>query len=316
MRAFTGAAALLAAVLPAVVLAMPPANADDESPPTAAKEPSTEGPSPSFFTLLWQLDRELRSVQAPVTFHRTNYIMVFSYNGRPNEEPWQALVPPQELKSAEATFQLSFKAQVWQDVLGTASDLWIAYTQRSFWQVYDYEESSPFRETDYEPEILLNLRTRFDVLGLRGRFIQIGLNHQSNGQTEPLSRSWNRVVANVGLERGHVSLLVKTWYRLPEGSKEDDNPDISDYLGYGEIWGYYCRSRHRAAIMLRDNLDFDANRGAIQLEWSFPLFRPDWPTPTRVGGYLQWFYGYGESLLDYDHLVNRIGAGFTFAEWY
>ena len=316
MRAFTGAAALLAAALPAAVLAEPPANPSDPSPAAAAKEPATERPKPSFFTLLWQLDDELRAVQAPVTFHRTNYIMPFSYNARPNQDPWQALVPPQDLEKAEATFQLSFKAKVWRDAFGTASDLWVAYTQRSFWQVYDFDESAPFRETDYEPEILLNLRTRFDVLGLRGRFVQIGLNHQSNGQTDPLSRSWNRVVANVGLERGYFSLLVKTWYRLPEEAAEDDNPRIYDYLGYGEIWGYYCRSRHRAAIMLRDNLDLGANRGAIQLEWSFPLFRPDWPTPTRVGGYVQWFYGYGESLLDYNHLVNRIGVGFAFAEWY
>ena len=226
------------------------------------------------------------------------------------------LAPPREMIRPEAAFQLSFKAKVWQDALGTATDVWIAYTQRSFWQVYDVEGSAPFRETDYEPELLLSYRLRLDLLGVTARFVQLGVNHQSNGQTEPLSRSWNRVVAGLGLERGRFSLLVKGWWRVPESAAEDDNPRISDYLGYGEVWGYYCRSRHRLAFMLRDNLAFDRNRGAVQLEWAFPIFRPTWPTPAQLGGYVQWYLGYGESLLDHDRRVNRVGAGIAIAEWY
>jgi phospholipase A1 len=315
MCASVGAAALLLVVLPGGLLAAPQADASDPGQAAVAQEDPSQEEGPSFFTHLWHLDRKTRAGRPAVTFHRTNYILAFSYNGSPNQDPWQALAPPQELVKPEVTFQLSFKAKVWQDVFDTDTDLWIAYTQRSFWQLYNVEESSPFRETDYEPELLLNFRTRFSLLGLTGRFVQIGVNHQSNGQTEPLSRSWNRVVANVGLERGRFSLLVKGWYRLPETSEEDDNPGMYDYLGYGEIWGYYLRNGHRAAVMLRDNLDFDHNRGAIQLEWSFPLFKPSPHTPTQVGGYVQWFLGYGESLLDYDHRVNRIGVGIAIAEW-
>ena len=60
--------------------------------------------------------------------------------------------------------------------------------------------------------------------------------------------------------------------------------------------------------MLRDNLSFNANYGALQAEWSFPLLK--W-----VGGYVQYFVGYGESLLDYNHRVNRIGIGFILVDW-
>ena len=60
--------------------------------------------------------------------------------------------------------------------------------------------------------------------------------------------------------------------------------------------------------MLRNNFSVHHNRGALQLEWSFPLL--EW-----VSGYVQYFLGYGESLLDYDHSVNRIGVGFMFKEW-
>jgi phospholipase A1 len=204
-------------------------------------------------------------------------------------------------------FQLSFKARLWRDILGKNLVLWVAYTQRSFWQLYNLDDSSPFRETNYEPEVLLNLGTRFNVLGLKARFVQLGLNHQSNGQSEPLSRSWNRIVANAGLERGPFSLLLKGWYRIPDA--DDDNPGLTHYVGNGEVWGYYFLKKHRLAVMLRDNLNFRENRGAVQLEWSFPVF-------AMMAGYVQCFYGYGESLLDYDHCVHRIGIGFILSDWY
>lgn len=312
VAALAGAAALLAGAS----LAAPRASAGEEGQAAAAaRDGSGEKATPSFFTQLWHLDRDTRGGKPPVTFHRTNYILVFSYNDTPNQAPWQAQDPPRKLVKPSVAFQLSFKAKVWEDVLGADADLWMAYTQRSFWQLYNVEESSPFRETDYEPEILLNFRTRFDLLGLKGRFVQIGANHQSNGQSEPLSRSWNRVVANVGLERGSFSLLLKAWYRLPESSAEDDNPGIDDYVGYGELWGYYLVKKHRLAVMLRDNLAFDENRGAVQVEWSIPFFVPLLPNPASLGVYLQYFLGYGESLLDYDHRVHRVGAGFVISEW-
>ena len=262
----------------------------------------------SYFTELWQLDKEARVGKPSVTFHRSNYALAFSYNSLPNEAPFLEIDPEDTLTKPEVTFQLSFKARIWQDVLGKDIDLWIAYTQRSFWQLYDFDDSSPFRETDYEPEAILNFRTRFNVLGMAVRFIQAGINHQSNGQSEPLSRSWNRLIASVGLERGPLSIQLTGWYRLPESVEEDDNPGIYRYLGYGEIQAFYFLKRHRLGLRIRDNLDFRDNRGAIQVDWSFPLF-------AQIGGYVQYYLGYGESLLDYNHRVNRIGAGFIFVDW-
>jgi phospholipase A1 len=262
----------------------------------------------SYWSRIWELEPETRVGRFPITPYRSNYILPYTYNTSPNYDAVQAADPGQDLKYEEATFQLSFKVKLWTDILGQKADLWVAYTQRSFWQLYDFEDSSPFRETNYEPEFLLNFRTDYPLLGLRGRFINVGFNHQSNGQSEPLSRSWNRIVANAGFERGNFSLLLKGWYRIPEAVSDDDNPNIEDYLGYGEIWGYYFWKGNRFGIMLRNNLDFQANRGAVQLEWSFPLLK--W-----VSGYLQYFNGYGESLLDYNHAVNRIGIGFILKDW-
>lgn len=263
--------------------------------------------SESYLSQIWELDESRPRGQQVVMIHRSNYFLPFTYNNRPNVEPIQDATG-EDVLEAEAVFQLSPKIKLWQDVLGRKMDLWLGYTQRSFWQVYNTADSSPFRETNYEPEGLLNFRTDFPLLGMRVRTLTLGFNHQSNGRSEPLSRSWNRIVGNVGLERGNFTLLLNTWYRIPESEEDDDNPDIEDYMGYGEVWGYYLWHQHRFGVMLRNNLQFDDNRGALQLEWSFPLVR-------RVSGYVQFFTGYGESLVDYNHSSNRIGIGFILRDW-
>ena len=262
----------------------------------------------SYFSHLWELEPETRRGKYSLSPHGSNYILPYSYNASPNYDAVRAADPGKDLKHEEVLFQLSLKVKLWEDIFSQKADLWVGYTQRSFWQFYNFEDSSPFRETNYEPELLLNLRTDYRILGLRGRFINLGFNHQSNGQSEPLSRSWNRLVANAGFERGDFSLLLKGWYRIPESAADDDNPHMGDYLGYGEIWGYYFWKGNRFGIMLRNNLDFHTNRGAVQLEWSFPLFE-------RVGGYLQYYNGFGENLLDYNYRVNRIGIGFILKDW-
>jgi phospholipase A1 len=262
----------------------------------------------SYFSQLWELDEEARRRKHAIKIHRSNYVLPFTYNESPNVDAVREADPDEDLKKAEVTFQLSLKVKLWQDIFSQKMDLWFCYTQRSFWQLYNFDDSSPFRETNYEPEVLLNFRTNYHLLGLKGRFINLGLNHQSNGQSEPLSRSWNRAVLNFGFERGRFSLLLKGWYRIPESAEDDDNPNIEKYLGYGEIWAYYFLGEHRLGMMLRNNLSFHANRGAVQAEWSFPLLK--W-----VGCHVQYFFGYGESLLDYNHKVNRIGIGFILVDW-
>jgi phospholipase A1 len=272
----------------------------------APQDPAPAPAKPSYFTKLWELDEAGRRDKFAFTPYRTTYILPFSYNSSPNSEVFREADPARTLMRSEAAFQLSIKAKLWQDVLGRRMDLWLGYTQRAFWQVYDVAESSPFREMDHEPELILSLRTGFRFLGFAGRFVQIGLNHQSNGLSRPLSRSWDRLVGSVGLEKGPVSLLVTGWFRLTVKPLENE---MTRYLGYGEVQGYYFLKRHRIGLKLRDNLSFRSNRAALQADWCFPLF-------ARVGGIVQCYFGYGESLLDFDHRTSRIGLGIVLADWY
>jgi phospholipase A1 len=285
-----------------------PAGTTGEVKAVAKAPPAEPEERATYLERLWDLDKESRKGKYAIKFHRSNYILPYTYVEHPNEAVVRQADPTEELKNAEVKLQLSFKVKLWQDILGKNMDLWFGYTQKSFWQFYDFDDSSPFRETNYEPELLLNFRTSYDFLGLKGRFINVGINHQSNGQSEPLSRSWNRVVANFGFERDNFVLLVNTWLRIPESSEDDDNPDIEDYLGYGELRGYYFWKKNRFGVMVRNNFHIDDNHGALELEWAFPLL-------DRVSGYIQYFLGYGESLLDYNYKTNRIGIGFILKDW-
>jgi phospholipase A1/A2 len=290
--------------------------ADPYSSPTAPvkearKEADESGQEPSVMSRQWELDPKSRASRTIIRPHNPNYMLPVAYRSTLNQAPGLDVDGQARAQHMEAKFQLSLKLKLWEDIFDKDVDLWFGYTQLAFWQLYNSAFSSPFRETNYEPELLLNFRTNYDILGLKGRIINLGFNHQSNGRADPLSRSWNRAVANFGFERDKFSLLLKTWYRIPENSADDDNPDITKFMGNGEVWGYYYWKKHRFAVMFRNNLRVN-NKGAVQLDWSFPL---PLITNERFAGYIQYFNGYGESLIDYNNTVNRISIGFMLKTW-
>ncbi|NTW66001.1 MAG: phospholipase A [Nitrospirae bacterium] len=251
-------------------------------------------------------ERATRENSFVLTPHRPNYILPVTYNASVNRAPYGA--EGDQLQSVEVKFQISFKADIASGLFGKNGDLYIAYTQLSMWQAYNSDYSSPFRETNYEPEAFLSFDTDVRALGLRNRLLLLGIAHQSNGQTEPLSRSWNRVYAEFVLDRGRFALAIKPWYRFRESAAEDDNPDIGRYMGPGEIRMFYEWKKYVLGLTVRNNFRIDDQKGAEQLEFSFPLTR-------RIKGYFQYFYGYGETLIDYIARTNRVGIGILLTDW-
>lgn len=257
-------------------------------------------------------DRE--NVLQPFTLmaHKPNYFLAGAYDAKGYDATLfqeQYNDPSIEFDKAEAQFQISLKVPLGVNVFNRF-DIYAAYTNRSFWQVYNHEISAPFRETNHEPEIWLQFTPSWEIFGFENVANTIGLVHQSNGQGGVLSRSWNRAYANFVFARGNFAIDFKPWIRLSEDPADDDNPDIMDYMGHYEIRAGYKRNGQVFTLMSRNNLESGFDRGAIELGWSFPL----WKYP-YLKGYIQYFYGYGESLIDYDRLVNRIGIGISLNDW-
>lgn len=67
----------------------------------------------------------------------------------------------------------------------------------------------------------------------------MGYNHDSNGRSDPTSRSWNRLYTRLMAENGNWLVEVKPWYVI---GSTDDNPDITKYMGYYQLKiGYHRR---------------------------------------------------------------------------
>jgi phospholipase A1 len=293
-----------------------PAAAPAPQPPLPPAPVAEAPPAPAEPKLLstlsrhWELDDEAKQGAFLFRPHRPNYFLPVKYSTSPNSTPFQESSPQPDLglDPVETELQLSFKIKAMEGMFGyDSADLWFGYTVTSFWQAYNSGTSSPFRETNYEPEMMLVYRTNYELAGFRGRFVNLGVVHQSNGRPEGLSRSWNRVYAQVGIERGNLAVLIRPWYRIPEDAETDDNPDIEDYLGHGDLQFVYRKGRNAYSLLLRNNFKAQENHGAMKLNWSFPLYG-------RLKGYVQYFDGYGESLIDYNHSQQSLGVGLSLTE--
>ncbi|MGH8481150.1 MAG: phospholipase A [Nevskiaceae bacterium] len=205
----------------------------------------------------------------------------------------------------ELVFQLSGKWRVF------GSNFYLAYTQKSFWQWVNNDQSSPFRETNHAPEIFY--RWELDKKRFNYWSVDLGAEHESNGKSFPDSRSWNRVYLAPFQAKGRGLAYLKFWYRIPEGGPSsptnpdgDDNPDITDYLGYGELsYSRQLGNRQLLTLMVRGNPA--TGYGATQLTWSIPSGE----------SWVFWgasvFHGYGESLTFYNEEITRLMVGVMLA---
>jgi len=270
----------------------------------AAAVPHRENvPSSDRLSAYWELSPQDKRGTFQFRPHNPNYLIA-TYTDAPNNGPYRPFEQDEPdyggLSHAELQFQLGFKMKLVEDAFNTPVDLWFGYTQQSFWQATNHRDSSPFRETNYQPELMAVVPIDFRLLGWRARFINLGLVHQSNGQASTLSRSWNRYYAQIGLERGDMTVLARVWKRISESPADDDNPDIVDYMGHGDLQATYYWHGQEFSALLRRN--FSTGKGAAQLGWSFPV-------AGNLNGYVQLFSGYGQSLIDYNYWQRSIGVG-------
>ena len=248
--------------------------------------------------------------------HNPMYLMPAWYNSSPNyapSSPTRGAASQERFsdqKRIETKMQVSFKSKIAEDLFKSRADLWFGYTQKSDWQIYNQgRRSAPFRNTDYEPEIFITQPVKAQLpWGGRLRMLGVGFAHQSNGQSRPESRSWNKVYAMAGMEWGKLTVIPRVWMRLFDSSGEDnDNPDLTKYLGYGDVkLQYRLNDKHNFSTTLRYNPK--SGYGAAEAAYTFPI-------KGKLQGVVRGFHGYGESLIDYNHKQSGIGFGLMFNGW-
>ena len=225
-------------------------------------------------------------------------------------------------RTTENRIQLSVRTKLAQGLLTqghpTLKDsVWFGYSQQSYWQLFTPQISRPFRSTDHEPEIMYVYPTTAQLpFGWRWRYSGAGLVHQSNGQSNPLSRSWNRVYLMTGMELDNRwNVHARIWKRLPESATSDDNPGISDTIGRGEVKVFWNMNKDNTlGATLRHSLA-SSGRGSARLEWLQTLGTGLGGSKSNLRLHTQLFSGYGDSMIDYNHKRTVLSLGLSLVDF-
>jgi phospholipase A1 len=243
-----------------------------------------------------------------ITFFKQNYILPIYYTGSPYNSIYLNSTPGNEkLNDKEIKYQLSLKFPAWKNILGSKTSLYFAYTQLSYWQAYN--NKAFFRETDYQPELFfthpLNLAlTRYWIFNE----IRLGASHQSNGFGNDLERSWNRVYVEAISSTENFMFAVKTWYVIKDSTYQNFNPDLANYLGYGELTFSYKFHDQVISLQTHNLIESGGKHATGNLSYSFPLTK-------YVNGFVQVFSGYGQSMIEYNHRTNSAGLGISLNDY-
>ncbi len=222
-----------------------------------------------------------------------------------------------ERDNNEAQFQISFKLPLYKNFLRTKGNLYSAYTQNSYWQVYNTKYSSPFRETNYQPELFLEWPSDKKLGNSKLIKTKFALIHQSNGQDVGQSRSWNRTQVSFLLQNGNFYYGTDIWDRWNENPKTDptategdDNPNLEKFIGKQKYFVKYKDDRYSLTLAHQNDIfNYDINHGNTKLDFSFP-------SPNKnFDFFIRYFSGYGESLVDYNVKIDRVSFGILLADW-
>jgi len=262
-----------------------------------------------------------KKTDRPVSTHKVNYVSLNHWPGNTN---------------AQAKFQISMKFRVLEPNLYVLKynifPAYLAYTQKSLWNVG--QQSRPFEENNYNPEFFLDYPVNASIIGrFKLRTIVVSpIEHESNGLAGVESRSWNRqyVLIKLGLESKEklevtnsfladkALLYVKLWHA--SGYADEDaylqsigsNDKFLDYMGHGEIglsvrnflWGGSLRDHQ---LDIKTPIFRDKRKNSYEYQ-----FRQQLPN-TNFALYLQYWYGYGETLMRFDQFGRRGFVGLSFS---
>jgi outer membrane phospholipase A len=214
-----------------------------------------------------------------------------------------------------AKFQVSLKFRLFKENTTTPflEKLYLAYSQTSLWAIG--KSSAPFYDSSYRPSFFFldDEVSQWPFRQSSQLGFQAGVEHESNGKDGTDSRSMNIAFVRPTLtfpfrDKYFVSVSPKIYSYL----EKSDNPDMPYYRGYGDL---LIKVGKKDGLQLATTLRKGTDQGpySVQLDLSLPL---NTEKLGNFGGYLhlQYFNGYGESLLDYNRRVQpqiRLGLMIT-----
>jgi phospholipase A1 len=315
---------------PAPTLAVPPASQQsaeaDSTSNEIARTDACHDKRYSTLSRFWELENDTDCGTFRIRGYRPLSFSVISSNSV-NEQPSSSAANHTaasliNYNNTETRLQLSMRTKVAQGLFtqsesGRKDSLWFAYSQQSYWQLFSSNISRPFRTTDHEPELVYIYPTDANLpFNWRLRYSGVGLVHQSNGQSLPLSRSWNRVYLSAGAELDNRWLVqARVWQRLSENAARDDNPGIENTIGRGELktlWNF--DQQNSLGLTWLHSLRRDGN-GSARLEWLRTIGSRDDGGKSNLRLHTQLFSGYGDSLIDYNRKRTVFSVGLSLLDF-
>ena len=204
--------------------------------------------------------------------------------------------------NSDVKFQISFAVRLTNAVLPWHSFLFLSYTQKTFWNVF--QESLPMGDINFNPAIGWT-KPFFN----QGRYVgklSLILEHESNGRDGNASRSWNRVSLS-GMAMIDQWLMVHAKFWIPIIDSEN-NRDITKYCGIYQSGVVLTTPNKRWTFgftwVKRGNFKLDFN---TIWEASFLISRK-----TNINLFAQYYNGYGEDLLHYNEFRSMLRVGLVF----
>ncbi len=201
--------------------------------------------------------------------------------------------------NSDVKFQISFQQRLTKSNLPWNTYLYLFYTQKAMWNVF--ERSLPFHDLNFNPGIGIS---RFIILKNRlvGK-VTMMVEHESNGRDGTASRSWNKISwAGEAYVSPNLMAHAKFWIPIIDGQY---NKDILKYMGVSQA-GFQAISNDDKWVLDMTlvkrqgwNLNFNT---IVQLG-----YRINHNSNQFI--MLQYFNGYGESMLDYNQYHSRIRIG-------
>jgi len=240
--------------------------------------------------------------------YKANYLLPFGISSRTYEGHEPGVI----YSNKEAELQVSLKLKVGKNLFGLNEKYYVSYTHRAYWQIY--VQSSPFRESLYNPEgfVIFPITDNKSIFHMRS--FKVAIAHMSNGQPNTtnalftngfnLSKSINYFYYTLRLQHKMLLTDITLLTPFPGSDNLSDNPDLMKYLGYNKIKFTYFYKKHMMSLMLRGNIG--SLRGAVEMTYSHPLKQ-------HTYFYAKFFSGYVESLIDYNKNITKFSIGFSFS---